>query len=170
VLLALAFGVCLACLSSRPPDSTGPVSEGQGAPDFRFKDKSGKEFSLFDFRGKVVLINFWATWCPPCREELPSLVSLLRQTDPNELKILALSVDESWAPVNEYLREVGILFPVYDDFDRNISRRYGTLKFPETYIVDRKGTVVRKVIGATDWVAPSMMAYLKELLAEGSSG
>jgi thiol-disulfide isomerase/thioredoxin len=169
MLLALAFGACHACSSSRPPDSSGPIAEGETAPNFRFKDQSGKDLSLFDFRGKVVLINFWATWCPPCREELPSLVSLLRQTDPNQLKILALSVDESWAPVKEYLRQVGMSFPVYDDFDRNISTRYGTLKFPETYIVDRKGTVVRKVIGATDWVAPTMMAYLKELLAEGSS-
>jgi cytochrome c biogenesis protein CcmG/thiol:disulfide interchange protein DsbE len=169
-ILILLLGLYLqcACSSTKEPDSAGPVAEGQAAPDFRFKDQSGQQFSLSDFRGKVVLVNLWATWCSPCREEIPSLESLLRQMSPNNLKLLALSVDDSWVPVNEFMRESGVALPVYADFDRQISTRYGTFKFPETYVVDKKGKVVLKIIGATDWVAPDMVAYLRKLTTETS--
>lgn len=167
-ILLLGLYLQCACSWTREPDSAGPVAEGQVAPDFRFKDQSGQQFSLSDFRGKVVLVNFWATWCSPCREEIPSLESLLRQMSPNNLKLLALSVDDSWAPVNEFVRESRIALPAYADFDRQISTRYGTFKFPETYVVDKKGKVVLKVIGATDWVAPDMVAYLRKLTTAAS--
>jgi peroxiredoxin len=169
-ILILLLGLCFqcACSSTREPESAGPAAEGQTAPDFRFKDQSGKQFSLSDFRGKVVLVNFWATWCSPCREEMPSLESLLRQMDSNNLKMLALSVDDSWVQVNEFMHESGIALPVYADFDKQIATRYGTLKFPETYVVDKKGKIVLKVIGAADWVAPDMVAYLRKLAAESS--
>jgi peroxiredoxin len=171
-VLILGLSLCLlaAWLLTREPNATGPVTEGQAAPDFRFKNQSGKELSLSDFRGKVVLVNFWATWCAPCREEMPSMASLLQQIDADQLKILALSVDDSWAPVDEFLRRSSITLPVYPDFDRKISTRYGTFKFPETYIVDRNGEVVLKVIGPTDWTAPAMVAYLHKLLAESTPG
>ncbi len=167
-LLILALGLCLlvAWLLMRGPGVTEPVSEGQTAPDFRFKDQYGKELSLSDFRGKVVLVNFWATWCSPCREEMPSMDALSHQMDREQLKILALSVDDSWDSVNEFMRQTKMTVPVYADFDKKISLQYGTLKFPETYIVDRKGKVALKVIGATDWTAPTMIAYLQKLLAE----
>ena len=116
----------------------------------------------------MVLVNFWATWCSPCREEIPSLEALLRQMSPNNLKLLALSVDDSWAPVNDFMRASGIVLPVYADFDRQISTRYGTFKFPETYILDKKGKVVLKVIGPTDWTAPDMVSYLAKLSTETS--
>jgi cytochrome c biogenesis protein CcmG/thiol:disulfide interchange protein DsbE len=169
-ILILLLGLCFqcACSSTREQDSAGPVDEGQAAPDFRFKDQSGQQFSLSDFRGKVVLVNFWATWCSPCREEIPSLESLLRQMAPNNLKMLALSVDDSWAPINEFMRESGVALPVYADFDRQISTRYGTFKFPETYVVNKKGKVVLKVIGSTEWAAPDMVAYLRKLTTEAS--
>ena len=92
--------------------------------------------------------------------------ALSHQMDPEQLKILALSVDDSWDAVNEFMRQTRMTVPVYADFDKKISLQYGTLKFPETYIVDRKGRVVLKVIGATDWTAPTMIAYLQKLLAE----
>ena len=169
-LLVLLLGLCVqtACSLSQEPESPGPVVEGQMAPDFRFRDQAGQQFSLSDFRGKVVLVNFWATWCPPCREEIPSLQSLLRQMDAAHLKLLALSVDDSWGPVNEFMRESGIVLPVYGDFDKQIATRYGTLKFPETYVVDKKGRVALKVIGPTDWVSPDMVGYLRKLATESS--
>jgi cytochrome c biogenesis protein CcmG, thiol:disulfide interchange protein DsbE len=166
LILGLSVSLLLAWLLMRGPGVTEPVNEGQPAPDFRFKDQAGKELSLSAFRGKVVLVNFWATWCSPCREEMPSMEALGHQTDPEQLKILALSVDDSWASVNEFMRQAGLALPVYADFDKRISSQYGTFKFPETYIVDRKGKVVLKVIGATDWTAPTMIAYLQKLLAE----
>jgi len=170
-ILSLLLGFCFECACSltQEPASTGPAVEGQAAPDFRFKDQSGQQFSLSDFRGKVVLINFWFTTCSPCREEIPSLQSLLRQIDTANLKLLALSVDDSWASVNGFMRENGISIPVFADFDKQISSRYGTFKFPETYVVDKKGRVALKVIGATDWAAPDMVAYLRKLATEAGS-
>jgi peroxiredoxin len=168
LLLVLAFFFQYACSSTPKTESAGPVTEGQVAPDFRFRDQTGQQFSLFDFRGQVVLVNFWATWCTPCREEMPSLQSLVRQMESRGLMLIALSVDESWSPVNEFIHESGIAFPVFDDFDKQIANRYGTFKFPETYVVDKRGRVALKVIGATDWAAPTMVAYLQKLAAEGS--
>src|SRR5215813_4334365 len=124
-LLALLLGLYFqsACSLTQEPESPGPAVEGQIAPDFSFRDQAGHQFSLSDFRGKVVLVNFWATWCSPCREEMPSLQSLLRQMDAAHLKLLALSVDDSWGPVNEFMRESGIVLPVYGDFDKQIATR-----------------------------------------------
>jgi cytochrome c biogenesis protein CcmG, thiol:disulfide interchange protein DsbE len=167
VLVLGLFFQC-ACSLTQEPEPPGPAVEGQTAPNFRVRDQSGQQFSLSDFRGKVVLVNFWATWCSPCREEMPSLQSLLNQMDATYLKLLALSVDDSWEPVNEFMRESGTVLPVYGDFDKQVATRYGTLKFPETYVVDKKGRVALKVIGATDWAAPAMVAYLRRLASESS--
>src|SRR5262249_55512743 len=140
IFVVLLLSLCLQCACSltQEPASSGPAVEGQTAPNFRITDQSGQQLSLSDFRGKVVLVNFWATWCSPCREEMPSLQSLINQMDATYLKLLALSVDDSWEPVTEFMRESGISLPVYADFDKQIATRYGTVKFPETYIVDKR--------------------------------
>jgi peroxiredoxin len=149
-------------------ESKGPAVEGEKAPRFLFKDQFGKEFSLSNFQGKVVLINFWATWCIPCRDEMPSLDFLQRQMDQSQFAILALSVDESWGAVSQFIAQNGFTVPVYSDFDRKISTLYGTFKFPETYILDKKGKVALKVIGPADWAARDMLVYLRRLIAENS--
>ena len=169
-ILILALSSLLSCSLSGPKEnSVGPAVEGQAAPDFLFKDQSGKRLSLSDFRGKVVLLNFWATWCPPCRDEMPSMQSLQRQMDKNQFIILALSVDDSWDQVNRFINQSGFELPVYADFDKKISSLYGTYKFPETYILDKRGVVAFKVIGPTDWASPDMLAFLHKLTAETSS-
>jgi peroxiredoxin len=147
----------------------GSIVEGQIAPNFSFKDRAGRQFSLSDFRGKVVLINFWATWCPPCREEMPSLDSLLRQMDEKQFVILAFSVDNSWGPIDEFMSQGGFKLPVYADFDKQVSTRYGTFKFPETYVLDKNGKVVLKIIGSTDWMAIEMLDYLQKLILNAGS-
>lgn len=136
------------------------------APGFSFPQPSGREAYLRDFRGRVVLINFWATWCPPCRDEMPSMNELRQILDPNQLAILAFSVDQSWDPVNRFMSENHYTLPVYADFDRKISTLYGTRKFPETYIIDKRGKVAFKVIGPTDWLDSEMLSYLRRLMAE----
>lgn len=165
VFLSL-FWVAGACSFWNPPDTQGPVVEGQTAPDFSFSQSSGKAAYLKDLRGRVVLINFWATWCPPCRDEMPSMNALRQVTDPNQLVILAFSVDPSWDPVHRFMSEHQYSLPVYADFDRRISSLYGTVKFPETYIINKKGEVAFKVIGSTDWMDPEMLAYLRQLMAQ----
>ena len=169
-IFLLALGSLFSCTSRGiQEEPKGPAVEGEAAPRFSFEDRFGKQLSLSDFGGKVVLINFWATWCSPCRDELPSMDSLQRQMDPSQFAILALSVDDSWDAVNQFMTKSGFTVPVYSDFDRKISTLYGTSKFPETYILDKKGKVAMKVIGPTDWTAPDMVTYLRKLTAESNS-
>ncbi len=170
-LLSVVFNVNFLLLVSScgiQENTQGPAMLGQMAPVFSYRDSTGKEFSLADSRGKVVLINFWATWCPPCRDEMPSMESLQRHFSPDQFAILALSVDDSWETVNQFMKQQGFTLPAYADFDKKISTLYGTAKFPETYILSKKGIVADKVIGPTDWSAPQMLAHLRGLVAENS--
>lgn len=161
----LILGFCYGYIVWKSDSSQGPALQGKAAPDFRFARPSGRMASLADFRGKVVLISFWATWCPPCQEEMPSMERLSRAMDANRLVILPFSVDRSWGPVKRFMADNAFSMPVYADFDRNISTLYGTSKFPETYIIDKKGVVAFKVIGAIDWMAPEMLSFLNQLQA-----
>jgi cytochrome c biogenesis protein CcmG/thiol:disulfide interchange protein DsbE len=156
----------VACGSWNPQYTGGPAVEGQKAPDFSFSQSPDKTAFLRDYRGRVVLINFWATWCPPCLDEIPSLNALYEAMDSNRLVILAFSVDQSWDPVRRFLSQNHYVLPVYDDFNRKVSTLYGTHKFPETYIINKKGKVAFKIIGETDWMASEMLSYLRQLMAE----
>ena len=159
----------LSCMGMIGCGRSGAVSPVQGdpAPGFRFKDQSGRQYSLVDFRGKVVLVNFWATWCPPCLEEMPSIEQMQQRMAKAPLAILALSVDDSWGPVNQFMKQNGFTLPVYSDFDKRISTLYGTSMYPETYVVDKRGKVAYKVVGATDWMSSEMLKFLDVLIAEG---
>lgn len=161
VFVSLTMIVSICC-SSGP----GPAVQGEAAPEFAFKDQSGKERSLSGLRGKVVLVNFWATWCPPCRDELPSMQQLQRRMVNKPFEMLALSVDDSWESVNRFMKENGFTVPVYADFDKRISTLYGTHMWPETYIVDKKGKIAYKVIGAKDWTSSEVLKFLDVLIAE----
>ena len=152
------------CCSS----GTGPAVQGEAAPEFTFKDQSGKEVSLSQLRGKVVLVNFWATWCPPCLDEMPSMQQLQRRMANKPFDLLALSVDNSWEPVNRFMKDNGFTLPVYADFDKRISTLYGTHMWPETYIVDKKGKIAYKVVGPKDWTSPEVLKFLDVLVAEDS--
>jgi peroxiredoxin len=162
VILTVCCIALVACSSS----GTGPAVQGELAPDFTFKDQAGKQYPLADFRGKVVLVNFWATWCPPCREEMPSLEQLQHRMAQRPFTILALSVDDSWEPVNRFMKENGLGLTIYDDFDKKASTLYGSFKYPETYIVDKKGKVAYKIVGPTDWVSSEMLKFLDVLVTE----
>ena len=152
------------CCSSSP----GPAVQGEAAPEFTFKNQSGKELSLSQLRGKVVLVNFWGTFCPPCLDELPSMQQLHRRMINQPFEILALSVDTSWEPVNRFMKENGFTLPVYADFDKQISTLYGTHMWPETYIVDKKGKIAYKVVGPKDWTSSEVLKFLDVLVAENS--
>ena len=121
------FATCCLSFSCSSVPSQGPVARGDIAPDFTCNDQAGKQQRLSALRGKVVLVNFWATWCSPCREELPSLQALQKKFPSNDLVILALSVDDSWEPINRFMAQHQFTIPVYADFDKKISSRYGTV-------------------------------------------
>jgi cytochrome c biogenesis protein CcmG/thiol:disulfide interchange protein DsbE len=141
------------------------VANGDQAPEFRLQAMDGSSVNLSDFRGKVVMVHFWATWCPPCVEELPTLDKLYRTVVDKDFQLLAVSVDEGGAPaVAAFLKKNGLNLPVLLDPDRTIAGLYGTYKFPETYIVDRQGVVRYKVIGPRDWSDPANVKLVRDAL------
>jgi cytochrome c biogenesis protein CcmG/thiol:disulfide interchange protein DsbE len=137
---------------------------GKRAPEFSFT-LAGKPARLEDLRGKVVVLNFWATWCPPCVEETPSLNRLQEQIVPIGGMVLGISVDEDEAKYEQFLVQQKVIFPNYRDTTQTLSGRYGTSVYPETYIIDRDGKIARKMIGPQKWDDPEMVAYVRALLA-----
>lgn len=134
------------------------------APDFSVKDLNGKEVRLSTLKGKVVMVNFWATWCPPCKEEIPSLMKLNKSMEGKPFQMLAISIDDGGKEIVErYFRVSGNSLPAYLDTDGNVSRLYGTTGVPETFIVDRNGLIQKKVVGGMDWNSKEVLAYLDEL-------
>jgi len=127
---------------------------------------NGKAEHLSDFRGKVVVLNFWATWCPPCVEETPALIELNKRIANRNGVVLGVSVDEDPAAYQKFLVDHGINFPTSRDASKKYAQDYGTVMYPETYIIDRHGKIARKVIGPQDWNSAEMVAYFDALLAQ----
>jgi len=138
-----------------------PSLVGNPAPDFTVQD-ADRKVSLRDFRGKTVVLNFWATWCPPCVEEMPSLVKM--QSDlKDRVVVLAVSVDEDERSYRSFLKKNNVDLLTVRDPQQKSNELYGTFKFPETYIIDRQGVVQRKFIGPVDWTRPDVVEYLEKL-------
>jgi cytochrome c biogenesis protein CcmG/thiol:disulfide interchange protein DsbE len=124
---------------------------------------SDRAVTLSQFRGQVVVLNFWATWCPPCVEEMPSLVEMQRRMRAKGVTVLAVSVDVDENAYRRFLKDHGVdLLTVLDSAQKS-SNLYGSFKFPETYIIDRNGVMRRKFIGAVDWTAPEVTDFLAKL-------
>jgi cytochrome c biogenesis protein CcmG, thiol:disulfide interchange protein DsbE len=167
-LLLVGICVILGWTLSHVDETVTPMTEGSAVPDWSFSDRQGQSLSFGQLHGKVLIINFWATWCPPCLDELPSLDSLRQTLVGQPIRILAFSADTSWEPIDRLIPPNGFGITVYADFQRTLATRFGTLKYPETYIVDKKGMVRLKVIGPTNWMAPEFRSLLGKLAAENS--
>ena len=142
MVVVLAGVVLLFLLSKSGSQRPKIIAKGDLAPDFTLSTLDGKQVSLSNFRGKVVMLHFWATWCPPCVEEIPTIDKLYRQMLGKNFEVLAVSVDEGGAPaVASFLQQNKMVLPVLLDTRHEIAGRYGTFKFPETYIIDLKGVV-----------------------------
>jgi len=156
LLLALVLLQLAACDRTIHPDQLG-----RPAPDFTVTDGT-QTVHLADYRGRVIVLNFWATWCPPCRQELPSLVALAQHHP--ELTVLAVSADDD---ADAYTRFLAIhpmpgIVTIRDAAQRS-NDLYGTTEFPETFFIDRTGIVRRKFIGAQDWTSPELADYLSHM-------
>jgi peroxiredoxin len=164
--LALAAAAALLLLVASPYSRQGEGSiVGNRANDFSF-ELNGKPMRLSELRGKVVVLNFWATWCPPCVEEMPALSRLHQQIISSGGMVLGISVDDDGAKYQKFLKDYQISFPNYRDTSKNIPASYGSFMYPETYIIDRNGKIARKIIGPQVWDSPDMIAYLKRLAAQ----
>jgi len=138
---------------------------GKRAEDFAL-ELNGKPAHLSDLRGKVVVLNFWATWCPPCVEETPGLIQLNQRIASRNGMVLGVSVDEDQAAYLKFIQDHGINYLTHRDPSKKSAQEYGTVMYPETYVIDRKGKIARKIIGPQDWNSPDMLAYFDSLLGQ----
>jgi cytochrome c biogenesis protein CcmG, thiol:disulfide interchange protein DsbE len=159
--LRLGFAAILCLVMAGCDRGSKPGMIGGAAPDFTVQD-SDRRISLHDFRGKVVVLNFWATWCPPCIEEMPSLVAMQRQLG-NRVTVLAVSTDENANDYQRFLESRNIQLLTVRDSAQKSNALYGTFKFPETYVIDGHGVVRRKFVGPVEWTKPEIVDYLVRL-------
>ena len=153
-LIALA-ATLLSCRASEP------AAIGTTAPDFTVNDGQ-KTVTLSQFRGRPVLLNFWATWCPPCVEEVPTLVALQQQVG-DKVTILAVSMDQDEAAYKSFTAKNMPGMLTVRDPDHKSSSVYGTFAYPESFLIDKDGKIQRKFIGAVNWTSPEMLDYFKKL-------
>lgn len=168
ILGGLGFVAAVAALVvfSMPTYRQGERSvAGRMAPDFALQ-LDGKSMHLSDLRGKVVVLDFWASWCPPCVEETPALMALQRDISQRGGTVLGVSLDDDRSAYEKFLKDQGVNFPTYLDESKSIPGTYGTSQYPEAYVIDRDGRIVRKVVGPQDWTKPEMTSIFDPLLAK----
>lgn len=143
----------------------GIVRPGDEAPNFQLRDLNGRLVALSDLRGKVVLLNFWATWCGPCRVEMPAMEELYRRYSRKDFEILAVSTDPQGAAVTRpFQEEHQLTFPILHDSDFRVGLTYGARTLPMTFMVDREGIVRQQIFGARDWAAPEAHQLVQMLM------
>ena len=142
-----------------------PVVAGARAPAFTLpKVGAPGDVSMADLKGKVVLINFWATWCKPCEDEMPAMERLYRAVGQQGFELVAVSVDESGEPVEAFRKRLGLSFPIVLDSTQEVAGRYQAFRFPETLLVGRDGVVVEKYIGPREWDAEVYVDRIRSLV------
>jgi peroxiredoxin len=137
---------------------------GKKAPDFTLKDINDKPVSLSSLKGNVVLVNFWATWCPPCRGEMPSLNKLYRDNRNKGLIVVAVSTDRSTSSVKDFLDKNPVDFPVLMDTGNKAARQFKVFSLPTTFLLDRNGAVVQKYLGEEEWESAAIREKITSLL------
>lgn len=142
------------------------------APGFRLAGLRTAEIALENFRGRFVLLNFWATWCPPCIEELPSLQALAGELAGEGLSVVAISVDkpEDQAKVARFATDLGLTFAIPLDSENAIAKVHGVREFPSTFLIDPEGRIVAAAKGERDWASKDAVSYFREHLAEWKAG
>jgi cytochrome c biogenesis protein CcmG, thiol:disulfide interchange protein DsbE len=139
---------------------------GKSAEDIHLTLPDGQSTTLAKYQGKVVILNFWATWCPPCVEETPALIQLQQRIAPRNGVVLGVSVDEDESAYRTFLQQHGINYPTSRDATKKSALDYGTVMYPETYVIDRHGKILRKIIGPQDWNSSEMLAYFDSILGQ----
>jgi len=140
------------------------VGVGDSAPDFSVVADNGRTVSLENFGGRLLILNFWATWCPPCIQEMPSLDELQKRFKDSGVVVLGLSVDKNEKDYRNLLSKANVSFLTARDPENRINQEYGTFKFPETYIISKNGKVIQKIIGPANWTDDNMVGYVRSLL------
>jgi DsbE subfamily thiol:disulfide oxidoreductase len=159
ILVALGAGFWFAL-----PEAPGTMREGDQITSLNLPDLQGAIQTLP--KGEVILLNFWATWCPPCRKEIPSMIKLHKKLAAQGLKIVAVSVDKNYDDLENFVNEHQMPFMVLHDADSIAARQYGVFRFPETFLIDRQGRVRHRLVGEVEWMSEPMIQILTQMLEE----
>jgi peroxiredoxin len=162
--LGLALLAALGFIVASPQREAAPIAVGLAAPEFAVPRLGGGELSLRALRGKVVLVNLWATWCAPCEQEMPAMQRLYAKLAPRGFELVAISVDEDARAVERFRDRLGLTFPIGLDAQRDAAERYQSFRYPESFLVDREGVLVARYIGERDWDAPEYVNRIARLL------
>ena len=176
VFLVLIVVGLLIALSMKGKDSSfklvgqSRIKVGSPAPNFTFPDLTGKTVSLSDYRGRLVFLNIWATWCPPCVDEMPSMEKLYNKFKSDQFEILAVSVDgEGSKVVAPFMERLNLTFPALLDKKGKIKNIYGVTGIPESFIIGKNGIILKKVIGPIDWAKPDVSRFFEDLMQRSRS-
>jgi peroxiredoxin len=160
IFLSLAVAAML--LTGACTRGSHPARVGSPAIEFTVKD-SDRSVTLNQFRGQVVVLNFWASWCPPCIAELPSMMAMQDRLRNRGVTVLGVSIDVDGDAYHRFIQQKNVNFLTVRDPDQKVSGMYGTSVWPESYIIDRQGVMRRKVVGPTNWDSPDIVEFLSKL-------
>jgi thiol-disulfide isomerase/thioredoxin len=153
------------CTQKEQAKGPAEVREGKPVPDITVNSLKNVPLKLSELKGKVVLLNFWATWCPPCREEIPSMMKLNSAMAGKPYQMVAVSIDEGGVPeIEAFFKASGFSLPTYTDASGVASKVYGITGVPETFIIDKNGVLVKKIIGPLAWYSPEVVSFLEGLM------
>ena len=160
----LAGGFLLVLLGDVAPD---PLVRGERVPDFSAPLLDGRQpVHLADQRGRVVLLNFWATWCKPCEDEMPAMQRLYAELHPQGFELLAISVDKTAPEIAAFRDRMGLSFPILLDPEEAVSRLFQTTGYPESLLVDREGVLIERYVGPREWDDRVYVERIRSLLSE----
>jgi cytochrome c biogenesis protein CcmG/thiol:disulfide interchange protein DsbE len=171
-LLTIAFAVVLVVVATVwirslvPPESpSGSLAFLSAAPELLIYDRAGNKLDLTQEKGHLTIVHFWATWCPPCVEEIPALSRFWdRYRGRSDIKLYSISVDKDWKTIDDFNRKNPNDLPLYRDLDAKTAKRFGTTQYPETYIVNSSGRVIYRVQGGVEWNDGSVQQRIEQLL------
>lgn len=169
ILLGIALVVAYAFTNLRETRGYA-LRTGSEAPGFRLPALDGSVVDLASFRGQVVVVNFWATWCPPCVDEMPSLEKLHRALGREGLVVLGVSADEDESALRQFVARTGVSFRILrDPGGRGAASAYHTTGYPETFVIDRAGVLAESFVGPAEWASPKAIDHFRELLGRAST-
>ncbi len=166
VLFCCVAALAVGCSKDDAQKGMGKApAEKSQALEISVVSLDNQQLTLSSLQGKVVLLNFWATWCPPCREEIPSMMKLNAFMAGKPFQMVCVSVDEGGkGAVESYFKNSGFSLPAYVDPTGQASRTYGITGVPETFVIDKNGVIQKKIIGGLDWSSPEVIAFLEDLM------
>lgn len=165
LMLCCTLVLLAGCSKDASKSAAVTAREKSPAPEVKLISMDNEQLTLGALKGKVVMLNFWATWCPPCREEIPSMMKLNSFMEGKPFQMVCISVDEGGKKaVQDFFNNSGYSLPTYFDPSGDSIKNYGLTGVPETFIIDKEGVIAKRVIGGLDWHSPDVIAFLEKLM------